>query len=964
MNSTLQNRNRTNLERVSTDPLDTFPRRHIGPDSQQVDKMLKSLGLSSLEELVDKAVPAGIRLKKEPDLPKASTEHKILQDLKNIASQNQVFRSYIGAGYNACIIPGVIQRNILENPGWYTAYTPYQAEISQGRLEALLNFQTMIIDLTGLEISNASLLDEGTAAAEAMFLAYSIRKNETAKKFFVSELCHPQTIDVVVTRANPLGIEIVIGNHESVELNEDFFGVLLQYPATDGKIIDYTSFIQRAHNVGAISTVAADLLALTLLKSPGEMGADIAVGSSQRFGLPLGFGGPHAGYFATKDEFKRSMPGRLIGVSKDSQGNPGLRLSLQTREQHIRRDKATSNICTAQVLLAVISSMYAVYHGPEGLKDIATRIHKFTSILADVLKSSGFTISNDTFFDTITIQAGAKAKDILNRARSERINLREYKDGRIGIALDETVNSDDIKDLFKIFEVKNTDIEKLFSNSGNISDSFKRSTSYLTHPVFQSFHTETKMLRYIRKLESRDLSLTTSMIPLGSCTMKLNATTEMYPVTWPEFGAIHPFAPSEQTKGYKIIFEQLEKWLCEITGFAGVSLQPNAGSQGEYAGLLAIRRYHESRKETHRNVCLIPISAHGTNPASAAMAGFKVVVVSCDQNGNVDLEDLKIKAEEHKNDLAALMITYPSTHGVFEESVKEICQIVHSRGGQVYMDGANMNAQVGLTSPGEIGADVCHLNLHKTFCIPHGGGGPGVGPIGVAKHLVPFLPGHVLVDNTTGNEHGAVSAAPWGSASIVLISWIYIALMGSEGLTNATRISILNANYIAKRLEKAYPVLYKGKNGFVAHECILDVRPFKKSAEIEVEDVAKRLIDYGFHAPTMSFPVPGTLMIEPTESESLEELDRFCEAMLLIHQEILDVQNGTLDKIDNPLKNSPHTAAMTTSDRWDHLYPRERAAYPAPWSRDHKFWPFVGRVDNVYGDRNLVCSCLPVESYQ
>ncbi|WP_010577155.1 aminomethyl-transferring glycine dehydrogenase [Leptospira alexanderi] len=964
MNSTLQNQNITNLERVSTDPLDTFPRRHIGPDSQQIGKMLKKLGLSSLEELVDKAVPAGIRLKKELDLPKASTEHKILRDLKNIASQNQVFRSYIGAGYNACIIPGVIQRNILENPGWYTAYTPYQAEISQGRLEALLNFQTMIIDLTGLEISNASLLDEGTAAAEAMFLSYSVRKNETAKKFFVSELCHPQTIDVVVTRANPLGIEVEIGNHEILELNEDFFGVLLQYPATDGRIIDYTSFIQRAHNVGAISAVAADLLALTLLKSPGEMGADIALGSSQRFGLPLGFGGPHAGYFATKDEFKRSMPGRLIGVSKDSQGNPGLRLSLQTREQHIRRDKATSNICTAQVLLAVISSMYAVYHGPEGLKNIATRIHKFTSILADALKSSGFTISNDSFFDTITIQAGAKAKDILNRARSERINLREYKDGRIGIALDETVNFEDIKDLFKIFQVKQSDIEKLFSNSGNISDSFKRSTSYLTHPVFQSFHTETKMLRYIRKLESRDLSLTTSMIPLGSCTMKLNATTEMYPVTWPEFGAIHPFAPSEQTKGYKIIFEQLEKWLCEITGFAGVSLQPNAGSQGEYAGLLAIRRYHESRKEAHRNVCLIPISAHGTNPASAAMAGFKVVVVSCDQNGNVDLEDLKIKAEEHKNDLAALMITYPSTHGVFEESVKEICQIVHSRGGQVYMDGANMNAQVGLTSPGEIGADVCHLNLHKTFCIPHGGGGPGVGPIGVAKHLVPFLPGHVLVDNTTGNEHGAVSAAPWGSASILLISWIYIALMGSEGLTNATRISILNANYIAKRLEKAYPVLYKGKNGFVAHECILDVRPFKKSAEIEVEDVAKRLIDYGFHAPTMSFPVPGTLMIEPTESESLEELDRFCEAMLLIHQEIVDVQSGALDKTDNPLKNSPHTAAMVTSDRWDHLYPRERAAYPAVWTKNHKFWPYVGRVDNVYGDRNLVCSCLPIESYQ
>ncbi|TGL92388.1 glycine dehydrogenase (aminomethyl-transferring) [Leptospira barantonii] len=964
MNSTLQNQTKTNLEKVGLDPLDTFPRRHIGPDPSQTGEMLKELGLSSLEELIDKAVPAGIRSKKPLDLPKASTEHKILQDLKLIASQNQVFRSYIGAGYNACIVPGVIQRNILENPGWYTAYTPYQAEISQGRLEALLNFQTMIIDLTGLEISNASLLDEGTAAAEAMFLAYSVRKNETAKKFFVSELCHPQTVDVVVTRANPLGIEVVIGNHETIELNEDFFGVLLQYPATDGKVIDYTSFIQRAHNVGAVSTVAADLLALTLLKSPGEMGADIAVGSSQRFGLPLGFGGPHAGYFATKDEFKRSMPGRLIGVSKDSQGNPGLRLSLQTREQHIRRDKATSNICTAQVLLAVISSMYAIYHGPEGLKDIATRVHKFTAILANVLKSAGFTITNDSYFDTITIQAGAKANGILDKARAKKINLREYKDGRIGIALDETVNSEDIKDLFEIFEVKNADLEKLFASSGNITESLKRNSSFLSHPVFQSHHTETKMLRYIRKLESRDLSLTTSMIPLGSCTMKLNATTEMYPVTWPEFGAIHPFAPADQTKGYKLVFEQLEKWLCEVTGFAGVSLQPNAGSQGEYAGLLAIRRYHESRKESHRNVCLIPISAHGTNPASAAMAGFKVVVVSCDPNGNVDLDDLKAKAEEHKDDLAALMITYPSTHGVFEESVKEICQIVHTHGGQVYMDGANMNAQVGLTSPGEIGADVCHLNLHKTFCIPHGGGGPGVGPIGVAKHLVPFLPGHVLVDNTTGNEHGAVSAAPWGSASIVLISWTYVALMGSEGLTNATRISILNANYIAKRLEKAYPVLYKGKNGFVAHECILDVRPFKKTAGIEVEDVAKRLIDYGFHAPTMSFPVPGTLMIEPTESESLEELDRFCEAMLLIHQEILDVQNGTLDKTDNPLKNSPHTAAMVTSDRWDHLYPRERAAYPASWLKDHKFWPYVGRVDNVYGDRNLVCSCLPIESYQ
>ncbi|MDV6234266.1 aminomethyl-transferring glycine dehydrogenase [Leptospira ellisii] len=964
MSSILQNQTATNPERVGADPLDTFPRRHIGPDPSQAGEMLKELGLNSLEELIEKAVPAGIRLTKPLDLPPASTEHKILRDLKRIGSENEVFRSYIGAGYNACITPAVIQRNILENPGWYTAYTPYQAEISQGRLEALLNFQTMIIDLTGLEISNASLLDEGTAAAEAMFLAFSVRKNETAKKFFVSELCHPQTIDVVVTRANPLGIEVQIGNHETLELNEDFFGILLQYPATDGAVFDYTSLIQKTHNVGAVATVAADLLALTLLKSPGEMGADIAVGSSQRFGLPLGFGGPHAGYFATKDEFKRSMPGRLIGVSKDSQGNPGLRLSLQTREQHIRRDKATSNICTAQVLLAVISSMYAVYHGPEGLKNIASRLHKLTGVLAQLLKSAGYEVLNDSYFDTITVRTGGKTESILEKARAQRINLREYKDGRIGIALDETVNISDLRDLCGIFGVNQADLNDLFANAATVPDSLQRTSAYLTHPVFQTHHTETKMLRYIRKLESRDLSLTTSMIPLGSCTMKLNAATEMYPVTWPEFGAIHPFAPTDQTRGYRIVFEQLEKWLCEITGFAGVSLQPNAGSQGEYAGLLAIRRYHESRKESHRNVCLIPISAHGTNPASAAMAGFKVVVVSCDSNGNVDLEDLKTKAEEHKNDLAALMVTYPSTHGVFEESIKEICAIVHSHGGQVYMDGANMNAQVGLTSPGAIGADVCHLNLHKTFCIPHGGGGPGVGPIGVAKHLVPFLPGHVLVDNKTGNEHGAVSAAPWGSASIVLISWIYIALMGTEGLTDATKYSILNANYIAKRLEKAYPILYKGKNGFVAHECILDVRPFKKTAGIEVEDVAKRLIDYGFHAPTMSFPVPGTLMIEPTESESKEELDRFCEAMLLIHREILDVENGTLDKTDNPLKNSPHTAAMIASDRWDHLYPRERAAYPAGWLREHKFWPYVGRVDNVYGDRNLVCSCLPIESYQ
>ncbi|TGK02912.1 glycine dehydrogenase (aminomethyl-transferring) [Leptospira langatensis] len=941
-------------------PLDTFPRRHIGPDPDQTRDMLSSLGLASLDELVSKSVPEGIRLSQPLDLPQASTERRILEDLKKIASKNKLFRSYIGTGYQASVLPGVIQRNILENPGWYTAYTPYQAEISQGRLEALLNFQTMIMDLTGLEIANASLLDEATAAAEAVFLAFGIRKNETSKLLFISELCHPQTIDVVRTRALPLGIEVKVGNHLQAELNEDYFAVLVQYPGTEGTIYNYESFFQLAHNLGALTICAADLLALTVLKAPGEFGADVAVGSSQRFGLPYGFGGPHAGYFATKDEFKRNMPGRLVGVSKDSQGKPGLRLSLQTREQHIRRDKATSNICTAQVLLAVLSSMYAIYHGPKGLKEIALRVHRLTEVLAKNLEKSGVQVLNKPFFDTLVLDLGAKSKSYIDAATQKGINFRILDKGKISIALDETVEVSDLEDILSVFGSTKIDLSL---ESISIPNEFLRTSEYLTHPVFNSHHTETKMLRYIRKLESRDLSLTTSMIPLGSCTMKLNATVEMFPVTWPEFSNIHPFAPVDQTEGYRTVFQQLESWLSQVTGFPGISLQPNAGSQGEYAGLLAIRNYHISRGETDRNVCLIPISAHGTNPASAAMVGFKVVVVACDSEGNVDLDDLKAKAKEHSKDLAALMVTYPSTHGVYEESIKEICSIVHEHGGQVYMDGANMNAQVGITRPAAIGADVCHLNLHKTFCIPHGGGGPGVGPIGVAEHLKPFLPGHPLVNNGTGNEHSAVSAAPWGSASILLISWVYIALLGAEGLEQATKAAILNANYIAKRLENYYPVLYKGKNGFVAHECILDVRPFKKTSGIEVEDVAKRLMDYGFHAPTMSFPVPGTLMIEPTESESQEELDRFCEAMILIHSEIKEIEEGKADPKDNPLKNSPHTSAMVISDSWDHAYSREKAAYPAPWTKEHKFWPYVGRIDNVYGDRNLVCSCLPLEDY-
>ncbi|MFN6498245.1 MAG: aminomethyl-transferring glycine dehydrogenase [Nostoc sp. DedQUE01] len=953
--------------------LSNFAPRHIGPNSDDIEQMLELLGFSSLDDLIDQTVPQAIRLKQPLKLPEAESEYAALALLKKVASKNQVFRSYIGMGYYDSITPPVIARNILENPGWYTAYTPYQPEIAQGRLEALLNFQTLIIDLTGLEIANASLLDEATAAAEAMSLSYGVSKNK-ANGYFVSHDCHPQTIDVLQTRAQPLGIKIIVGDHQTFDFEEPIFGAVLQYPASDGTIYDYRAFIEKAHAQGALVTVAADPLSLTLLTPPGEFGADIAVGSTQRFGIPLGFGGPHAAYFATKEEYKRSVPGRIVGVSKDALGKPALRLALQTREQHIRREKATSNICTAQVLLAVMASMYAVYHGPAGLKQIAENIHSLTVLLAEGLKRWGYKISCEDFFDTLRVELGThNLKDILAASEQLQINLRIFDETAVGISLNETTTVDDVLDILAIFagnkELPFT-LEEWFSPHLPISSSphlpLPRQSSYLTHPVFNRYHSETELLRYLHRLESKDLSLTTSMIPLGSCTMKLNATAEMIPVTWEEFGKIHPFAPSYQTQGYQILFQQLEAWLAEITGFAGISLQPNAGSQGEYAGLLVIRQYHQSRGEEHRNVCLIPTSAHGTNPASAVMCGMKVVAVACDSQGNIDVEDLKAKAEKHKSELAALMVTYPSTHGVFEESIKEICAIVHTHGGQVYMDGANMNAQVGICRPGDIGADVCHLNLHKTFCIPHGGGGPGMGPIGVASHLVPFLPGHpvVTIDKSGGKSHlGAVAAAPWGSASILVISWMYIAMMGTAGLTQATKVAILNANYIAKRLESYYPVLYQGKNGLVAHECILDLRSLKKSAAIEIDDVAKRLMDYGFHAPTVSWPVGGTIMVEPTESESKQELDRFCDALIAIRQEIAEIESGKADIQDNLLKNAPHTAESLLSGEWDHPYSREQAAYPAPWTREHKFWPVVSRIDAAFGDRNFVCSCLPMDAY-
>ncbi len=943
---------------------DRFVSRHIGPDAEAQARMLGVLGYPSLAALIDAAVPAAIRRHEALKLPEAAAEYEVLARLKGMAVKNQVFRSFIGMGYHDCVIPGVIQRNVLENPGWYTQYTPYQAEISQGRMEGLLTYQTMIADLTGLPIANASLLDEATAAAEAMGMCLGQHDDRTL--FFVSRDCHPQTIDVVKTRAKPLGVEVLVGDHRDFAFPAGLAGVLLQYPATDGAVRDYRDFARRAHEAGALVVAACDLLALTLIVPPGEWGADIAVGNSQRFGVPLGYGGPHAAFMATRDELKRSMPGRLVGVSRDRHGKPALRLALQTREQHIRREKATSNICTAQALLANMAAFYAVYHGPQGLTAIATRVHRLACAFADGLTRIGFTHGPTVFFDTLRIDVPHQGAEILRLAETRRINLRALDAHTICVALDERTSPADVEELLSIFNLgKPLDftIGSLTADSGQRTpDVLRRSSPFLRHPIFNRHHSETEMLRFLRRLEAKDLSLCHSMIPLGSCTMKLNATSQMLPVSWPEFGALHPFAPVAQAQGYQELFQQLEEWLAEITGFAGVSLQPNAGSQGEYAGLLVIRAWHASRGQGKRDLCLIPMSAHGTNPATAAMAGMTVVPVACDAQGNIDVADLTAKATLHRDRLACLMVTYPSTHGVFEAAIKDICRIVHEHGGQVYMDGANMNAQVGLTSPGTIGADVCHLNLHKTFCIPHGGGGPGMGPIGVARHLVPFLPKHPVIDLGGDKLLGAVSAAPWGSASILVIPWVYIAAMGGEALTQATRVAILSANYMAKRLGGYFPVLYSGHNGLVAHECIIDLRPFKVHG-VEAEDVAKRLMDYGFHAPTLSFPVAGTLMIEPTESEPLPEIDRFCEAMIAIHGEIMAIAEGRLDRKDNPLKNAPHTAAEVVSDTWAHAYGRELAAFPAAWTREAKFWPSVGRVDSAYGDRNLVCSCEGMEAF-
>ena len=949
---------------------DQFVQRHVDPTPEEIEQMLTELGFSSLDGLIDQAVPSSIRLQQDLNLPAEKSEHEALKQLGAIASENQVFRSFIGMGYHDCITPPAIQRNILEDPGWYTSYTAYQAEIAQGRLEALLNFQTMVTDLTGLEIANASLLDEATAAAEAMSMSVAASKSKSTS-FFVSENCHPQTIEVLQTRAQPLGIEIIVGNHREFDFSKPIFGALLQYPTTEGKIYDYREFVEKAHEQNALVTVAADPLSLALLTPPGEWGADIAVGCTQRFGVPLGYGGPHAAYFATKEKYKRQIPGRLVGVSKDTQGNPALRLALQTREQHIRRDRATSNICTAQVLLAVIASTYAVYHGPKGIQRIAERVHRMSVTLAEGLKRIGYTISSEPYFDTLKVEtenAPRQQQEILQAAQANRINLRDYADGAVGISLDETTTIEEVTALLQIFAGQETlpfSLEELVPElTFEFPAPFNRTSEYLTEPVFNQYHSETKLLRYLTHLRSKDLSLTTSMIPLGSCTMKLNAAAEMFPVTWPEFGKIHPFAPKSQTQGYQTLFQQLEAWLAEITGFADISLQPNAGAQGEYTGLLVIRQYHEMRGEGHRHICLIPESAHGTNPASAVMCGMKVVPITCNDRGDIDLDDLRAKAEKHSDNLAALMVTYPSTHGVFETEIKTICDTIHQHGGQVYLDGANMNAQMGLCRPGDYGADVCHLNLHKTFCIPHGGGGPGMGPIGVQQHLMPFLPRHPLIE--TGGEQGigAVAAAPWGSPSILPISWMFIAMMGGQGLTHASKVAILNANYIARRLDEHYPVLYKGNSGLIAHECIIDLRPVKKSADITVDDIAKRLMDFGFHAPTVSWPVAGTMMVEPTESESKEELDRFCDAMIAIRQEIAAIESGEVDPTDNPLKNAPHTHQMLICDQWQHPYSREQAAYPTSWLREHKFWPAVGRVDNAFGDRNLVCSCVGMEAYK
>ena len=933
--------------------------------------MLREVGFADIEALIDATVPKNIRFNRELDLPEPKSEAQALAELRAISKKNILAKSFIGAGYSDCITPPVIQRNILENPGWYTAYTPYQAEIAQGRLEALLNFQTMVTDLTAMPIANASMLDEATSAAEAMGLCHAVLPDR--KRFFIAEDCHPQTIQVARTRARPLGISLTIGKHSEFQFDDTVFGVLIQYPATDGAIYDYSDLVKHAHAAGALVVVAADILALTLLKPPGEFGADVVVGSTQRFGVPLGFGGPHAAYFATRDEYKRHMPGRLVGVSHDAEGRPAYRLALQTREQHIRRDKATSNICTAQVLLAVIASMYAVYHGPHGLRSIAQQVHDYAAKLANGLQKLGFRIAHQNFFDTIRVELGKPAAaDLVQRAAKVGCNLRQLGDEAIGIAVDETTNDYEIETLMSLFrgthvrDFDQTGATSLRSEPDRHFPQFAiRDSSYLTHPVFNTYETETEMLRYLRRLESRDLSLCHSMIPLGSCTMKLNATAEMFPISWPEFSRIHPFAPADQTQGYTEMCAQLEEWLAEITGFHSVSLQPNAGSQGEYAGLLAIREFHNSRGEDGRNICLIPQSAHGTNPASAVMAGFKVVAVATLKDGDIDLADLRAKVDLHARNLGALMVTYPSTHGVFETSIRELCEIVHSHGGQVYLDGANMNAQLGLCRPGDYGADVCHLNLHKTFCIPHGGGGPGMGPIGVAEHLAPFLPSAPTLDlgEDSAGKVGPVSQAAYGSASILTISWMYIRMMGARGLTDATKVAILNANYIAKRLDPHFPVLFKGKRGLVAHECIVDLRQFK-SVGIEVEDAAKRLMDYGFHAPTVSFPVAGTMMIEPTESEAIPELDRFCDAMISIRQEIEAVASGQMDRQNNPLKNAPHTAMQIAAEKWDRPYSREQAAFPAPSTRNFKFWPATARIDNVYGDRNLFCSCVPLDQFE
>ncbi|MBU6152704.1 MAG: aminomethyl-transferring glycine dehydrogenase [Bdellovibrionales bacterium] len=959
------------LRKISFGEFHNFCSRHIGPNEKDQSEMLKALDLKSLDELVAKTVPDAIRLRKSIQVEGVSDERAVLEKLRNLVGKNQVNRSLLGLGFSDCITPNVILRNVLENPGWYTQYTPYQAEIAQGRLEAILNFQTMTVDLTGLPVANASLLDEATACAEAMTMSHALHQDQQRKLFYVSMDLHPQNRAVIETRARPLGIEVRTFDQVTYSPDEEMFGVIFQYPNTDGLMDpDLENKIHLAKSKGLLVTVAADPLALTLVKSPGALGADIAVGSFQRFGVPMGFGGPSAAYLACRDEFKRSMPGRIVGLSKDMRGRPAIRLALQTREQHIRREKATSNICTSQVLLAVIASMYAVYHGADGLRQIASRTHGLAVLMGKGLKALGFQLRGECFFDTVTFSAGTEidAKRWVLEFLKHGINIR-HTGAWITIALDEVSTVDEVSRIIGIFSSGKLSLDT-FLREGvyeQIPQSIKRDTPLLEHPVFHQYHSEHEMLRYMSMLEKKDLALNFSMIPLGSCTMKLNATVEMIPVTWPEIGKLHPAAPKAQVEGYLDLFKDLEAMLSEVTGFDAVSLQPNAGSQGEYAGLLAIRGYHESRGEAHRNICLIPKSAHGTNPASAVMAGFEVVVVECDRDGNVDLSDLTRLAEQHSSKLGALMVTYPSTHGVFESAIREICEVIHKHGGQVYMDGANMNAQIGLCRPGDFGPDVCHLNLHKTFCIPHGGGGPGMGPIGVKKQLAPFLPGHVfsaLSGIKVGGSTGAVSSAPWGSASILPISWVYIKLMGSEGLKRATEVAILNANYMAKRLESHFPVLYKGFGGFVAHECILDLRPLKAETGIEVEDVAKRLMDYGFHAPTVSFPVAGTIMIEPTESESKAEMDRYIDALISIRAEIESIRSGKMDRRNNPLKNAPHTAEMVSSTEWIFGYTREQAAFPLPYLRHKKFWPSVARIDNVYGDRNLVCSCAPIENYQ